>query len=149
MNYGSSLTQRYQETSVNTASGEQLVVMLYEGAIKSLRTAVADIEAKNIEGKRQAVDKALGIVQHLQDTLDRERGGHIAADLDRLYTYIISRILDGSAKLEVAPIQEAVKLLTPLLSAWEEVARKKHETPVPAEVVAGGQAPHVRLQLHG
>src|SRR5262245_47889751 len=101
MSYAENL-KRYQETSVNTASGEQLVVLPYEGAIQSLKKAIAVITEKNLEAKHEAVDRALGIIQHLQATLYLKRGGSIAADLDRLYTYMTSRILDGSSKLEIA-----------------------------------------------
>ena len=150
MSYADHLSKRYQETSVNTASGERLVVLLYEGAIQSLKKAIAGINDKNLEAKHEAVDRALGIIQHLQSTLDMKRGGQIAADLDRLYTYMTSRILDGSSKLEVAPLQEVVKLLTPLLEAWEEVAKRKNETSVTAKaMMAGQEGSTIRLKLHG
>ena len=51
MNYSPS--QRYYETSVSTSSPEQLVVMLYEGAIRQLKQAVMQIESRNLDGKRQ------------------------------------------------------------------------------------------------
>jgi flagellar protein FliS len=150
MSYADNLSKRYQETSVNTASGAQLVVLLYEGAIQSLKKAIAGINDKNLEAKHEAVDRALGIIQHLQATLDMKRGGQIAADLDRLYTYMTSRILDGSSKLEIAPLQEVVKLLTPMLEAWEEVAKRKNENSVTAKaMMAGQEGSTIRLQLHG
>src|SRR5438552_247645 len=126
MNYGS-YSNRYQETSVTTSSPEQLVVMLYEGAVRSLKQAVTQIARKDLIGKRQSVDRALAIVQHLQGTLDMDRGGEIAIELDRLYSYVISKVLDGSIHLRTAPIEEAAKLLTTLLSSWEEVAKQKQK----------------------
>jgi len=148
MNNGSILTQRYQQTSVNTATPEQLVVMLYEGAIQALKKAVAAIEQNDLEQKRTSVDRTLGLIQHLQNTLDMERGGEIAADLDRLYTYMTSRIMEASTTLDAAPLREVIKLVSPLMEAWKEVARKKQESLSSEKALSGGQ-PNARLQVHG
>ena len=138
----------YREVAVQTASRTKLVVMLYEGAIRFLRESVSAIQLKDLERKRQTVDRAVAIVQHLQDTLDIERGGQVATDLNRLYTYITTRILDGSGKLDVASLEEAIKLLSTLLAGWEQAADKEQEKTVPANLVShtvgtGGFALHV------
>ena len=150
MNNRNHSSNRYFETSVTTSSPEQLVVLLYEAAIRHLKQAITNIEDKDLNGKRQSVDRAMAIVQHLQSTLDMERGGQISLELDRLYTYVVFRILDGSAKLTVGPLEEAVKLLSSLLEAWREVAKQKQGLSLPAKSVVGvKQAPSMRLQLQG
>ena len=126
----------YQEVAVQTSSPAKLVVMLYEGAIRFLNQSVTAIQAKDLNLKRQSIDRAVAVIQHLQSTLDMTQGKEVAAELDRLYTYITSRILDGSGKLEVAPLEEAIKLLTTLLTGWEEVAKKEQEHAVPAALLA-------------
>ena len=115
---------RYFESSVNTSSPTKLVVLLYEGAIRFIRQAVTDIEEKNYQGKRVSVDRAMAIVQQLHGSLDMVRGGAIAADLDRLYNYVTSRILEGSANLDTRPLSEAVRILTALNSAWTQIASR-------------------------
>jgi flagellar protein FliS len=142
--YGSSV---YKEISINTASPAKLVVMLYEGAIRFLRRAEDDIRKKDFAKKSQSVDRAVAIIQHLQGTLDLDKGGKVAFDLDRLYTYITSRIFDGSAKLEMKAFEEAIQLLTTLLSGWEEIARKEQEQSVPTDLLAQ-QAAGGRFELH-
>jgi flagellar protein FliS len=137
----------YREVEVQTASRIKLVVMLYEGAVRFLRESVTAIESKDLERKRQTIDRAMAIVQHLQETLDTDRGGQIATDLNRLYTYITSRILDGSGKLDTASLEEAIKLLGVLLAGWQDAADKEQDKTVPANVVAqktstGGFALH-------
>jgi len=104
-------------------------VMLYDGALRNLNLAISCIESKDIEGKRVSVNRALAIVQHLQGTLDLERGGELAAGLNRIYDYVVTKILEGSMQLKASPLQEAVKLLKNLLSSWEEVARQKQRQP--------------------
>src|SRR6266550_4325544 len=94
----------YREVAVQTSSPTKLVVMLYEGGIRFLRESVDAIESRDLDRKRQSIDRAVAIVQHLQGTLDMDRGGVVAADLNRLYGYLTSRILEGSAKLETEPL---------------------------------------------
>jgi flagellar secretion chaperone FliS len=123
----------YQEVAVQTSSPTKLVVMLYEGAVRFLNESTAAIQANDLERKRHSIDRAVAIVQHLQTTLDVKRGGQVAADLNRLYGYITTRILEGSTRLETAPLEEATKLLNVLLAAWEELTKKEsHNTSRPA-----------------
>jgi flagellar protein FliS len=126
----------YQEVAIQTSSPAKLVVMLYEGAIRFLNQSITAIHAKDLEAKRQSIDRAVAVIQHLQSTLDMTQGKEVAADLDRLYSYITSRILDASGKLQIDPLEEAIKLLTVLLSGWEEVARKQAEQTVPPSLLA-------------
>src|SRR5437763_16087006 len=100
MSYGTYSMNRYQEPSITTASPEQLVVMMYEGAILSLKQAATQIEAKDLMGKRHSINRATATVQHLQGTLHRERGGNITADLDRIYTHALGKILEGPTHLK-------------------------------------------------
>jgi len=126
----------YQEVAVQTSSPAKLVVMLYEGAIRFLNQSITAIHAKDLDTKRQSIDRAVAVIQHLQSTLDMAQGKEVAQELDRLYTYIISRVLDASGKLETTPLEEAIKLLTVLLTGWEEVARKQAEHTVPPSLLA-------------
>jgi flagellar protein FliS len=125
----------YREVAVQTSSPTKLVVMLYEGAIRFLRESISAIESKDLQLKRHSIDRAVAIVQHMQGTLDMERGGKIAADLNKLYSYIFSRIMDGSMKLETAPLQEAIKLLSTLLAGWEAIANQERNAAIPPTVL--------------
>jgi flagellar secretion chaperone FliS len=146
MNTYSNRPHTYQEIAVSTASPAKLVVMLYEGSIRFLRQSVNAIQSKDLQRKRESIDRAVAIIHHLQGTLDMEKGRNVAADLDRLYTYITSRILEGSGKLEVAPLEEAIKLLTVLLSGWEGLLKKEQEHAVPTTLLA--QAAGGRFEMH-
>jgi len=137
----------YQAVAVQTSSPAKLVVMLYEGAIRFLRESVQAIESKDLERKRQSVDRAVAIVQHLAGTLDMEQGGAVAADLYRLYGYMMSRILEGSAKLETAPIEEVIKLLGVVLNGWEELTKKDHQSAVTTPLLSR-QTSGNGLELH-
>jgi len=135
MSYGNSRSALYKETSVVTASPTKLVVMLYEGAIRFLTNAARDIRNGDLVSKSESVSRAVAIIQHLRGTLDLEKGEHIARDLDSLYQYTLSRVLEGSTKLNPAAIEEGIKVLSNLLPAWEEIARKEREQLVPAQLL--------------
>ena len=137
----------YQEIAVQTSSPTKLVVMLYEGAIRFLGQSVTAIKSKDIDTKRQSIDRAMAVIQHLQSTLDRDGGGDVAAELDRLYIYITSKVLEGSTKLQTEPIEEAIKLLNVLLSGWEEIVKKEQENAVPTTLLAQ-QAANGGFRLH-
>src|SRR2546427_20508 len=70
--YANRLAQ-YEDTAVQTSSPEKLVVLLYEGAIRFLRQAASATQSRNIEQKRQSVDRALAVIQNPQPALERER----------------------------------------------------------------------------
>jgi flagellar secretion chaperone FliS len=131
----------YKQVAVQTSSPAGLVVMLYEGAIRNLRDSIDAIKTTDLERKRQSIDRAVAILQHLQSTLDRERGESIATELDNLYNYIISRVLQGSSKLDVEPLEEAVKLLTVLLSGWEQLMKKNPQQIVPSVLLTQQSSP--------
>ena len=141
-------SDKYKEIAVQTSNPTKLVVMLYEGAIRFLQQSISAIESNDLDRKRQAVDRAVAVIQHLQSTLDMSRGGEVAAELDRLYIYIHSKILEGSTQLQIAAFEEAIKLLTVLLSGWEEAARKEEQQAVPTTLLAGQAANTGRLRLH-
>jgi flagellar protein FliS len=134
--YSNNRSAAYKETSVATASPTKLVVMLYEGAIRFLTRAAKDIRERDLVSKAQSVQRALAIIQHLRLTLDMEKGQHIAQELDRLYAFAVSKILEGSTKLDPAPIEEAIKVLSDLLPAWEEIAKRDQEKAVQPALLA-------------
>jgi flagellar protein FliS len=124
----------YNETSINTASPTKLVVLLYQGALRFLREAMDDIRRQDYVHKRRSIDRAEAIIQYLQVTLDTERGGAIARELNRLYTYMKLRIYDGSARLDCKPIEEVIQLLETLMSGWEQIEQSDQKPSRPTDL---------------
>ena len=79
--------QSYRRTNVITADPKRLVIMCYEGAIENLKTSMQKIIEKDYEGKGRAITKAQDIINELLCSLDFEKGGPIARNLDSLYNY--------------------------------------------------------------
>jgi flagellar protein FliS len=109
---------RYREIAVRTASPLQLVVMLYDGAIVSLREAQEHLKHKDIGSRSRCINRAIGLISELQSSLNFESGGSIAASLDRLYTYMKQRIFVANVQQQPAPLVEVAALLDNLRSAW-------------------------------
>jgi len=117
----------YRQIEVNGSNSLKLVVMLYDGAIRFLGDAKACLENRDLRGKTTAINRALAILGELQSTLRIEQGGEIAKSLDRLYTYITGKLLEANANNDPKGINEAIRLLHILNSAWTKIAGKTEQ----------------------
>ncbi|MGB5938716.1 MAG: flagellar export chaperone FliS [Rhodanobacter sp.] len=132
------------ETGVVAASPHKLIVMLFDGALLSIATAVQKMKEGDIAGKGQAISKAIAIVDSgLRASLNKEAGGEIALSLDALYEYMGRRLL--AANLENRPeiLDEVHGLLADLKSAWEAIGDHAQQpaTPAPAAPRAAADDP--------
>jgi flagellar protein FliS len=111
------------ETGVVNADPHKLVLMLFEGAQMSVRTAKSHMLARNIAEKGMAVSRAIDIICNgLKASIDFEAGGEIASKLGVLYDYMANRLLDANLHNNVAALDEVSGLLAEIKSAWEEIA---------------------------
>lgn len=117
-----SVSKAYQTQSVMTASPARLVAMLFDRAISSLKEAVRAIEAGEIEARWRANTRATDIVSHLALTLDMERGGEIAANLDDLYRFILERLPAIDIHNDAQTAHDMIALLEPLRRSWHDLA---------------------------
>lgn len=108
----------YRKNAVETATPAELVVMLYDGALRFAAEARDATLKRDIKVRSAATSRLLAIVGHLQSTLDLERGGALAESLDGLYTFVTGRIMDAAFSQSVEPIDEAVRVLTTLREGW-------------------------------
>jgi flagellar protein FliS len=113
----------YRRTNVHTRSPLELVVMLYDGALQSLGEARDAMARKDVRARTTAVSRTLAILTELQGTLNVKDGGAIAEELDRLYAFAISRLVDVTTKRDASAIDEIVRVLTPLRDGWSRIAQ--------------------------
>ena len=112
------------ETGVMSANPHKLILMLFDGALLSIATASHNMREGNIPEKGAAVSKAIDIVANgLKASLDFDTGADLAPRLAALYDYICERLLFANLRNDKAALDEAVRLLTELKGAWEEIAR--------------------------
>ena len=108
----------------------ELVVMLYEGLGESIQAARQALQAGDIAGRATSVSRALDILAELASSLDRERGGEIAASLARLYDFISVRLQEGNFVQQDAAFGEAARVAATLLDAWRELRPTPQAEPV-------------------
>lgn len=114
------------EAAINTASPVQLIVLLYDGAINALASAKGFMGQSKFEEKGRLISKAIGIVEGLRTVLDQEKGGEIAKNLNDLYEYMKKQLLLGNLKNQTEQLDEVMKLLADLRSAWVVIATPKN-----------------------
>ena len=123
MNPYASAKQAYTESSVLTASPEQLVVMLYDGAIRFLNQASAALRAGNRQQFAVRLRRGEAIITQLNMTLDLERGGEVAERLRSIYMFSRRHLIDAQLKSDPALVDEVVGLLSELRESWAQLAQ--------------------------
>lgn len=112
----------YRATAAQTSSPLELVVLLYDGAMRFLADAERAMTAGDLAARGTAIGRALAIVNELQATLDLGRGGAVAAELDRLYDYVQDRLLRATRDHDRQALGDAQRVLGALADAWRTIA---------------------------
>jgi len=113
----------YRATQTQTATRAELVVMLYEGAIRFLQQAFGALQSEDFEVAHNALIKAQRIVEELQIRIDRERGP-FSDGLNALYAFMLRELEAANAKKDRQKVLAAIGLLNELLTAWRQAARQ-------------------------
>ncbi len=110
------------KAQVEAASPHRLILMLFEGAIKSCHLAKLHMQNGVIADKGMAITKAIAIIDEgLRISLDKEQGGELAANLDALYQYMGQRLLQANLRNDPAMLDEVLSLLSGLKESWEKI----------------------------
>jgi flagellar protein FliS len=113
----------YKKTSVETASKEQILLMLYQAAIKNCKKGIDAIEQKNLAKKGEYIGKLQDIVVELSNSLDFEVGGEVAKELASLYDYILYSSTQANIKIEKSHLEGCLKVLNTLYDGWTEAIK--------------------------
>ena len=113
----------YKKTSVQTASKEQMLLMLYQAAIKNCKKSIEAIEQKNVQKKGEFIGKLQDIVIELNNSLDFEVGGDVARELSSLYDYVLYSSTQANIKIEKEPLEGCLKVLITLYEGWAEAIK--------------------------
>jgi flagellar protein FliS len=122
----------YRETRIKTAGQGQLIIMLYDAAVKQLDTALENIQLNTgvkkdpsrIEKTGKAVLKTQEIVTELMVSLDMEAGGEIASNLFALYTWFNRELLEASITQDAKRLTVVRGMLADLRVSWHEAIAK-------------------------
>lgn len=111
---------QYLNNQIATASREQILLMLYDGAIRFSKQAKAAIKANNMADKGRYIGKTMAIISEFANSLDHEVGGQIASDLDALYAYMLKELSRANIINETGPIDTVCTMLCELRATWAE-----------------------------
>jgi len=112
----------YRAAQTQTASPLELVVLLYDGALRFLADAERAMATHDLPTRASNISRAMAIVIELQSTLDMTRGGAVATELDRLYDFVQERLLTATSDHDAVALGDAQRVLTQLADAWRTVA---------------------------
>ena len=114
------------QMAIDDASPHQLIKMLLEGALERVATASGAMARGEVAVSGESIGKAIGIVDSLRVSLDREQGGQIADNLSALYDYMTRRLLEANATKDPDMLGEVAGLLREIKVAWDQVPADLH-----------------------
>lgn len=114
----------YHKTSVETASKEKILLMLYESGIRYLKKCQAAMERKDWAEKGMALGKAQDIINELTNTLNFEVGGDLARQLEGLYLHLFQETTKANIDNDPKKIAHCIKVMETLYSGWKEAVEK-------------------------
>jgi len=113
-----SYTNQYLANAVNSASKEQLMIMLYDGAIRFLSQGILAIEDKAIDKRAYYINKASAIISEFAETLDYSQNTELAENLKGLYGYMLKQLMQGNLHNDASLLVEVRNLLSELRNTW-------------------------------
>lgn len=119
---------KYKQASVLSASREQILLMLYEAAIKFTKLAIQAAEQKKIAERGQNIIRAFDIIIELQATLDHKVGGELAQQLESLYVYMMDQYTKANISGDPEPLRSCLKVLENLYSGWKQAIDQLKKT---------------------
>ena len=110
--------QQYKKTSVESASREKLLLLMYEGAIKYIKRAIIAIDNKDIAGRGMNIGRAFDIVMELNNTLNHDVASDIAKNLEQLYMFVTDQLTQANIHGDKKYLEDALKIVTTLHEGW-------------------------------
>ena len=129
--YSATGTQAYAkigvESSVMSANQQQLITLLFDGAISALVRARLFMQDNNIQGKVNSISKAINIIEGgLKQGHNEQSGDDLTDNLLGLYSYMVRRLVQANLRNDGEALEEVEGLLRNIADAWKEVVQPQH-----------------------
>ena len=122
-------TRLSTQTEVENASQHRLIQMLMEGALSRILKAKNYTRSKDTQKKGEFISMAISIIGGLRDSLDHKADEDLALNLDRLYEYMSTRLMEANIKNDIAALDEVHGLLSEIKTAWDAIGEPPLATP--------------------
>ncbi len=116
--------KKYKNQSVQSASKEKILLLLYEAAIKFTKKAITACEEKNISERGYNIGRAFDIVNELNNSLNHNVAKDLAKNLEQLYMFITDQFVQANISGNPKPLRDALKILETLDSGWQQAIEK-------------------------
>jgi len=113
--------QKYEYDRIMTASPGELVLYLYEGAIKFCNMAAEAVERREIEKAHNNIIKTQKIIEEFRNTLDMKYP--VAEELDKVYVYLLERLVEANVGKDAEILKEVTRHLRSMRDNWKEVMK--------------------------
>ncbi|MBI4586642.1 MAG: flagellar export chaperone FliS [Planctomycetes bacterium] len=114
------LVQKYFQVQVETASPDEILLLLLDGAVRFAESAVEAIDKKDLEKKNASLLKAQGIVMELSNSLQPEIGEEVFRNLKGLYFFTYQKLVEGNLRDDKDIVGAGLKVLHTLREAWRQ-----------------------------
>lgn len=116
--------KQYKQTQIDTTPKEQILVMLYEGAVRFLHLAKEGFAENNIEKIHNNLIKVQNIITEFQANLDMEAGGEFAQTLFDLYEFLSRQLLKANVRKDTEALDIVIKHMTELRDTWKQAVKQ-------------------------
>lgn len=116
--------RQYQNNNlayVEQADPHTLISLIMQHIIGNLAAAKGAVERKEIENKNKMLNKVIGLIGELQNSLDMDKGGEISTNLYALYDYMVRQVTQANIKNDIAPLTEVISLISEIKSGWDGI----------------------------
>lgn len=123
---------KYKKTSIESASKEKILLMLYEGAIRFVKHAKEAIQNKDVKTRGEMIGKAYDIVMELASSLDFKINPTVSTNLEQLYIYIMEELTRANITGQEKHLDNSLKILNILYDGWvkavESIKKKESQS---------------------
>ena len=116
--------KQYKQTQIDTTPKEQILVMLYEGAVRFLHLAKEGFAENNIEKIHNNIIKVQNIITEFQVNLDMEAGGEFSQTLFDLYEFLSRQLVKANVRKDTEALDIVIKHMTELRDTWKQAVKQ-------------------------
>jgi flagellar secretion chaperone FliS len=109
----------YQQIETSTKSQLDLILKVYDGAIKEFKDASESYKKEEYNKGYEHLEKSRKFLTHLYSTLDMDKGGEVAENLGKLYVFMINQVNVAEATKDLKLIDENINILNNIRSGWK------------------------------
>ena len=114
------------ESEISVASPHRIIQLMFNGALERIAQSRYAIEQGDQSSKGIFINKAIGIITGLSNSLNMEAGGEIAKNLSNLYDFMLRRISEANLNNDVQALDDVAAVLRDIKEAWDAIRADKH-----------------------